>query len=109
MNSHPELRLIRLVFPPQQKELLDKDPSLVRLGDAKLLERVHQLETEAADTDAYADELEEELEELGAEKQQLSARVKELEVQPSCRCADRITLQASPCRRMRWQGAASLL
>ena len=55
----------------------------VRLGDARLLERVHELEVELSEMDACADELEAEIEELHSEKQSFQARVQHLEV-PCC-------------------------
>ena len=52
----------------------------VRLGDARLLERVHELEVELSEMDACADELEAEIEELHGEKQSFQGRVQHLEV-----------------------------
>ena len=52
----------------------------VRLGDARLLERVHELEVELSEMDACADELEAEIEELHSDKQSLKGRVQHLEV-----------------------------
>ena len=52
----------------------------VRLGDARLLERVHGLEVELSEMDACADELEAEIEELHSEKQSFQGRVQHLEV-----------------------------
>ncbi len=59
--------------------------SAVRLGDSKLLERIRTLETEVADSDEYADDLEQQLEQLSTEKDSLVACVSILEV---TRCAN---------------------
>ena len=52
----------------------------VRLGDARLLERIQALEAELSEMDAVADELEAEAEELHSDKQALNSRVQHLEV-----------------------------
>ena len=52
----------------------------VRLGDARLLERIQALEAELSEMDVVADELEAEVEELHSDKQALNSRVQHLEV-----------------------------
>ena len=52
----------------------------VRLGDARLLERIQALEAELSEMDVVADELEVEVEELHSDKQALNTRVQHLEV-----------------------------
>ena len=64
----------------------------MRLGDARLLERVHELEAELLEMDACADELEAEAEKLHSDKQALHSRVQHLEVR---RCARHLTGSAS--------------
>ncbi len=52
----------------------------MRLGDSKLLERIRTLEVEAGDKDEYCEELEQQLEQLGTEKESLQTLVSELQV-----------------------------
>ncbi len=54
----------------------------MRLGDSKLLERIRTLEVEADENDEYCDDLEQQLEQLGAEKGSLQSLVGELQVCP---------------------------
>ena len=65
-----------------QKELVERDAA-VRLGDSKLLERIRTLEVEADENDEYCEDLEQQLEQLGAEKGSLQMLVGELQVRPS--------------------------
>ena len=52
----------------------------MRLGDARLLERVQALEAELSEMDACADELEAEAEALAGENQSLESSVQQLKV-----------------------------
>lgn len=52
----------------------------MRLGDARLLERIEELEAELSEMDACADELEIEIEGLHGDNQTLHGRVEQLEV-----------------------------
>lgn len=75
------LRLNTGVYLRLQKELVERDAA-VRLGDSKLLERIRTLEVEVADNDEYSDELEQQLEQLGTEKESLQTLYGELQVRP---------------------------
>ena len=52
----------------------------LRLGDARLLERLQQLEAELSEMDTCADELEAEIDELHSDKQYLEGRLQQAEV-----------------------------